>query len=145
MADNRYQNKLESNDSELDVLLALKENIFKDLKVGSFAQVKTINEEEETASVTLFPAYKEEIEINISVAITRSVSIQENDVVVVLFLDTNFKQTLRQTLRQQKRAKLQTDVVELHSINYGVVIASMSRSDIKIDSITNREIDILFI
>ena len=144
MADIRYQNTSVKNDSELDVLLALKENIFKNLKVGSFGQVKKVNEEDNTASVVLFPAYKNNIEISINVTICKNLVIKEDDVVVILFLDTNFKQSLRQTLKQQKRSSLDTSIVEMHSINYGVVIASMSRSDIDIESITNREIDILF-
>lgn len=145
MADNRYQNTPIKNDSELDVLLALKENIFKNLKVGSFGQVKNINEEDNTASVVLFPAYKNNIEITISVTICKNVIVKKDDVVVILFLDTNFKQSLRQTIKQQKRSSLDTSIVEMHSINYGVVIASMSRTDIDIESITNNEIDILFI
>lgn len=145
MADNRFQNTSTSNNSELDVLLALKENIFKNLKVGSFGQVKSINEEENIASVVLFPAYKDNIEITISVSICKSVIVKENDIVVVIFLDNNFKQSLRQTLKQQKRSNLNSDIIEMHSINYGVIIASMSRSEITIESITNEEIDMLFI
>ena len=145
MADRRYQNTPMRNDSELDVLLALKENIFKNLKVGSFGQVKSVNEEDNTASVVLFPSYKDSIEITISVTICKSVIVKEDDVVVILFLDTNFKQSLKQTIKQQKRSGLDTSIVEMHSINYGVVIASMSRTDVNIESITNREIDILFV
>jgi len=144
MADMRMQNSNTRESSELDVLLALKDNIFKNLKVGSFAQVKSVNEEDNTASVVLFPAYKNTSEITISVTICKSVIVKEDDVVVILFLDTNFKQSLKQTIKQQKRNGLDASIIEMHSINYGVVIASMSRSDINIESITNREIDILF-
>lgn len=147
MADIRQQNNASVDESsELEVLLALRENIFKTLKVGSFAEVKSIDEDNKTAMVTLFPAYKNEIEITISVTTTASVEIQEHDLVVVLFLDTNFRSSLRQALKQQKRAGLDTNDITMHSINYGVIIASMSReyTPIEMIPILNKEIEEMF-
>lgn len=132
--------------SELDVLLTLKKNIFKNLKVGSFGQIKSIDNDEQTAMVSLFPAYKNETEITISATISKNINVQANDIVVILFLDTNFKTTLKQALKQQKRTTLDTTNLILHDINYGVIISSMTREYIpyEIDSITNEQIDDMF-
>lgn len=146
MADTRYQNSSIQDTSELEVLLALKENIFKTLKVGSFGQVKSIDEENSIAEVVLFPSYKNEIEVTIFATISTSISVKELDVVVVLFLDNNFKQSLKQTLKEQRRTGLDTKEITLHSINYGVIIASMSKGYVPYEMIpiTNEEIDEAF-
>lgn len=152
MPDIRFKQNTTTDYSELEVLLALKDNIFKNLKVGSFAQVVSVNTEDNTAQVILFPSYKGDIDVTISVIIPKSVLVSVDDTVVVLFLDTNFKQTLKQTIKKQKRSQLETTNVVLHSLNYGVIIASMSQggspgpgpTPTDMEPLTNEQIDSMF-
>ncbi len=115
----KNQNNITDND-ELEVLLALKRNIFKSLKVSSLAQVKEVNNS--TISVVLFPIYSDETEITIECCKLKDLEINKDDIVLVLFLDRNFKQNLNQLKNNQNKTNLNSNNIELHSLKYGIII-----------------------
>jgi len=146
MPDIRFNKNQNYDTSELEVLMSLKRNIFRNLKVGSLGEVKEINDNNE-ALVTLFPAYKNEVEISIWTQISKSANVQVEDVVVILFLDRNFKQSLRQTLRREKRTGLELTNVQLHDYHNAIIIANVNRSSgggSDMYPITDVEIDLCF-
>ena len=89
----RNGNKGLNKNDDLEVLLALKRNIFRELNVASLGQVKEIGE---TYKVVLFPTYSDELELTIECFKLRDLEITTGDVVLVLFLDRNFLQNLKQ-------------------------------------------------
>lgn len=115
----KNQNNI-TDDDELEVLLALKRNIFKSLKVSSLGQVKELNES--TINVGLFPIYSDETEITIECYKLKDLEINKNDVVLVLFLDRNFKQNLNQVKNNQNKTNLNSNNSELHSLKYGIIV-----------------------
>lgn len=121
MADIRRQNKESIQNTDLDVLLALKTNIFKTLKVATLAQVTSVNGDIITASI--FPLYKEEDELNLEVQKLKNIEVSKDDIVLILFLDRNFNQNLKQTQNKQERTKM-TDLKDnsLHSYKQGIII-----------------------
>ena len=145
MADVNYKNSMIYDTSELEVLMSLKRNIFKSLKVASIGKVKDIRDDE--ALVTLFPTYKNEVEISIWARIAKSVTVEVDDIVVILFLDRNFKQSLKQTLREEQRTLLEVNNIQLHEYNNGIIIANINRQSgggINMIPITDEEIEECF-
>lgn len=121
MPDIRHQNKEIHCDSDLDVLLALKTNIFKTLKVATLAQVVSVDND--TVTATIFPLYKDEDELNLEVQKLKNIEVSKGDIVLILFLDRNFNQNLKQTQNNQTRTKLIDSKDNfLHSLKYGVII-----------------------
>lgn len=121
MPDIRYQNKEIHCDSDLDVLLALRTNIFKTLKVATLGQVTTVNSD--TVNVSIFPLYSNEEDLNLEVYKLNNLTISEGDIVLILFLDRNFNQNLKQTKNNQARTKLNDSTDNaLHSYKQGIII-----------------------
>ena len=109
-----------SKDDNLEVLLTLKRNIFKNLKVASLGQVTKIGND--IINVTLFPLYKEETNVVIDCYKLKDLELKPNDVVLILFLDRNFIQNLKQIKNNQSKTNLDANNVELHSLKYGIII-----------------------
>ena len=107
-------------DDNLEVLLTLKRNIFKNLKVASLGQVTKIGSD--IINVTLFPLYKEETNVVIDCYKLKDLELKLNDVVLILFLDRNFIQNLKQIKNNQSKTNLDVNNVELHSLKYGIII-----------------------
>lgn len=111
----------DTNDSDLmEVLMALKANIMRDLHVGTFAIVKKVD----PVQVEFFPKIDGEEDKLVEVECT----IQEvyvNDVVYVVFADRNFLPALRRLKKGQKMTTMQNDS-DLHSEKYGIAIAKLS-------------------
>lgn len=107
-------------DDNLEVLLTLKRNIFKNLKVASLGQVTKIGSD--IINVTLFPLYKEETNVVIDCYKLKDLELKPNDVVLILFLDRNFIQNLKQIKNNQSKTNLDVNNVELHSLKYGIII-----------------------
>lgn len=119
--DSRIKSAKNINKSDdLEVLLALKKNIFRDLKVASLGQVKEVNDS--NISVSLFPTYSNESELYINCYKLNNLEINKNDVVLVLFLDKNFIQNLNQIKNNQTKSTLDSNNIELHSLKYGIII-----------------------
>lgn len=109
-----------SKNDDLEVLLALKRNILRDLKVASLGIVKSIKDN--IIKVNLFPAYTNESEITIDCYCLKNLEVNKDNVVLVLFLDRNFIQNLNQKNNNQQLTKVDSKNIELHSLKYGVVI-----------------------
>ena len=119
-----------------DVLLALKQNIFKSLKVGTLAEVKTVNDDN-TLVVKPFPLVKGESEKTItcyssmyidSEGTLKSLSsvLTKNDIVLVVFIDRNFITAYKQAMKGKTKSTLSNDT-DTHSENYGIVVSIMHR------------------
>lgn len=115
-------NGVNKND-ELEVLLALKRNIFRDLKVASLGQVKEVGDS--IIKVIPFPTYSNESEITIDCFKLKNIEVEKNDVVLVLFLDRNFIQNFKQIKNNQVKTKLDSKNVELHSTKYAIIIGTL--------------------
>lgn len=109
-----------SKNDDLEVLLALKRNILRDLKVASLGIVKSIKDN--IIKVNLFPTYTNESEITIDCYCLKNLEVNKDNVVLVLFLDRNFIQNLNQKNNNQQLTKIDSKNIELHSLKYGVVI-----------------------
>lgn len=119
--DSRIKNQKDiSKDDDLEVLLTLKRNIFKNLKVASLAQVKEVGET--TIKVSLFPVYSDESELTVDCYKLNNLELSKEDVVLVLFLDKNFIQNLKQIKNNQNKTNLDSNNIELHSLKYGIII-----------------------
>lgn len=114
----------QNTDDFLEVLLTLKANIFRDLKVATLGIVKEIKDKK--FIVNPFPTIIDENkERNIETFCIDGLQINQNDIVVVLFLDRNFIQNLNQATNNQKLTQLNKNVV-LHSENFGIIIGKIS-------------------
>ena len=109
-----------SKNDDLEVLLALKRNILRDLKVASLGIVKSIKDN--IIKVNLFPTYTNESEITIDCYCLKNLEVNKDNVVLVLFLDRNFIQNLNQKNNNQRLTNIDSKNIELHSLKYGVVI-----------------------
>lgn len=109
-----------SKNDDLEVLLALKRNILRDLKVASLGIVKSIKDN--IIKVNLFPTYTNESEITIDCYCLKNLEVNKDNVVLVLFLDRNFIQNLNQKNNNQQLTRVDSKNIELHSLKYGVVI-----------------------
>ena len=109
-----------SKNDDLEVLLALKRNILRDLKVASLGIVKSIKDN--IIKVNLFPTYTNESEITIDCYCLKNLEVNKDNVVLVLFIDRNFIQNLNQKNNNQQLTKVDSKNIELHSLKYGVVI-----------------------
>lgn len=117
-----------------DLLISLKDTIGKDMKVASFAVVKSYNEKEDIWSVTPFPLVKGESTKNVqcTAALTTICKINSEeieitevctvkDIVLILYCDRNFKQNLKQAKNKTTLTALNENS-DLHSDKYGVII-----------------------
>ena len=116
----RQGNRGISKNDDLEVLLALKRNILRDLKVASLGIVKSI--QDNIIKVNLFPTYTNENEITIDCYCLKNLEVNKDNVVLVLFLDRNFIQNLNQKNNNQQLTRIDSKNIELHSFKYGVVI-----------------------
>lgn len=138
--DERYKGLDTNQDNDwMSVLLALKKNIFRHLKVASLGQVVEVNDNvvvdadnnivaglsttnlgSYTLKVKLFPKNKDE---DFTIINCLSIDVrhyQEGDIVLVIFLDKNSKKALQQV--QTNVVYNLTSDIDLHSESYGIVI-----------------------
>lgn len=114
-----YQGQSQNSGDFLKVLLALKANIMRDLKVASLAQIKSIKDDIYT--VMTFPQLEKEADKNIECVSLENLSLHEQDVVLIVYTDRNFLQNLKQVKLRQKLTPLKSDI-ELHSDKFGVIV-----------------------
>lgn len=122
MSDTRKNESLYDENDLLTVLLTVKSNILRDLKVASLGVVKEI--EDNNYVVKLFPLLQNENEKTILCFKLKDITIVKNDVVLILFTDRNFIQNLKQIKLNQTLTKL-TENYDLHSHNYGIIIGKL--------------------
>lgn len=122
MSDTRKNESLYDENDLLTVLLTVKSNILRDLKVASLGVVKEI--EDNNYIVKLFPLLQNENEKTILCFKLKDMTIVKDDVVLILFTDRNFIQNLKQIKLNQTLTKL-TENYDLHSHNYGIIIGKL--------------------
>lgn len=112
MAGNYKGNEVNSKDF-LEILFALKNNIMKDLNVCEVAQIESISNE----------IYKCKIlstdEIITAIPL-QNLQIAQNDVVVILFSNTDFRTNLKRI--QQDNIGITNDTLNLHNKSFGIIM-----------------------
>lgn len=112
-------NKTVSSDF-LRVLLALKKNTMRDNNVAEVCLVQDISQSEIRCNTLSSDSV-------IVCEKLQDLEIQKNDVVLVVFTNTDFRQNLKRIKSNQKSVKNQDEI--LHSLNYGVVIGLIYRKN----------------
>ena len=112
MAGNYKGNEVNSKDF-LEILFALKNNIMKDLNVCEVAQIESISSE----------IYKCKI-LSTNEVITaiplQNLQIAQNDVVVILFSNTDFRTNLKRI--QHDNDGITDDTLNLHNKSFGIIM-----------------------
>lgn len=112
MAGNYKGNEVNSKDF-LEILFALKNNIMKDLNVCEVAQIESISND----------IYKCKI-LSTDEVITaiplQNLEIAQNDVVVILFSNTDFRTNLKRI--QNDNVAITNDTLNLHNKSFGIII-----------------------
>lgn len=112
MAGNYKGNEVNSKDF-LEILFALKNNIMKDLNVCEVAQIESISS----------GIYKCKILSTDEVITTiplQNLQIAQNDVVVILFSNTDFRTNLKRI--QNNNIGITDDTLNLHNKSFGIII-----------------------
>jgi len=120
--------KYAKQDDLLSVLLQLEKRIMKKLNVATFGLVTELNTIEKTCYVKTFPSddnneiackYPDDMEINLTI----------NSIVIVLFIDKDFRQHLKLVENGNLDAKTQISEI-LHSDISGVIIQIFKKGGI---------------
>lgn len=111
----------------LKILFAVKDNIMRDIKVASFARVKSYNSKTNEYIVEPFPQLQNENKVISCVSISNKI-VEKNNLVLILFLDRNFLQNLKQYNLKTNLTYLQ-NLSDLHSEKYGVIISNLSSEE----------------
>ena len=101
----------------LRVLMALKSNVMKDTNVAEIAIVSQINGDEISCNLL------NDNNIKVVCVSLHGISINEGDVVLIIFTNTDFRTNLKRYKQSQATYKIEADT--LHSKNYGVIIGKI--------------------
>lgn len=112
MAGNYKGNEVNSKDF-LEILFALKNNIMKDLNVCEVAQIESISNDIYKCKILS----TEEV---ITAVPLQNLQIGQNDVVVILFSNTDFRTNLKRI--QNDNAAITDDTLNLHNKSFGIII-----------------------
>lgn len=138
--DSKYANTQSVQGGLLDVVLALKSNIMRALKVATLAEVQSIDSKTQIVKVKPFPLIEGESEKIIECETIMTPTMQDKaftyvslasqlsnkDVVLVVFLDRNSSQNLSQAKKKQTLSKLKENS-ELHSDKFGIIVALVNK------------------
>lgn len=112
MAGNYKGNEVNSKDF-LEILFALKNNIMKDLNVCEVAQIESISNDIYKCKILS----TDEV---ITVIPLQNLEIAQNDVVVILFSNTDFRTNLKRI--QNDNVAITNDTLNLHNKSFGIII-----------------------
>lgn len=138
--DSKYANTQSVQGGLLDVVLALKSNIMRTLKVATLAEVQSIDTKTQIVKVKPFPLIEGESEKIIECETIMTPAMQDKsftyvslanqlsnkDVVLVVFLDRNSSQNLSQAKKKQTLSTLKENS-ELHSDKFGIIVALVNK------------------
>ena len=106
----------------LKVLLALEAKTMRDTHVATIAKIVELGTT--THRCVVIPTLKDESEKFIYAYYLEDITLNVDDVVLILFTDRNFTQNLRQIDYNQKLSLLDSQS-ELHSQSYGIIIGKL--------------------
>ena len=112
MAGNYKGNEVNSKDF-LEILFALKNNIMKDLNVCEVAQIESI-------SSGIYKCKILSTDEVITAIPLQNLQIVQNDVVVILFSNTDFRTNLKRI--QNDDVAITNDTLNLHNKSFGIII-----------------------
>lgn len=112
MAGNYKGNEVNSKDF-LEILFALKNNIMKDLNVCEVAQIESI-------SSGIYKCKILSTDEVITAIPLQNLQIVQNDVVVILFSNTDFRTNLKRI--QNDNTAITDDTLNLHNKSFGIII-----------------------
>lgn len=112
MAGNYKGNEVNSKDF-LEILFALKNNIMKDLNVCEVAQIESI-------SSGIYKCKILSTDEVITAIPLQNLQIAQNDVVVILFSNTDFRTNLKRI--QNDNVAITDDTLNLHNKSFGIII-----------------------
>lgn len=112
MAGNYKGNEVNSKDF-LEILFALKNNIMKDLNVCEVAQIESISNDIYRCKILS----TDEV---ITAIPLQNLTISQNDVVVILFSNTDFRTNLKRI--QNDNVAITNDTLNLHNKSFGIII-----------------------
>ena len=112
MAGNYKGNEVNSKDF-LEILFALKNNIMKDLNVCEVAQIESI-------SSGIYKCKILSTDEVITAIPLQNLQIAQNDVVVILFSNTDFRTNLKRI--QNDNAGITDDTLNLHNKSFGIIM-----------------------
>jgi len=143
--DTKYAKNTSFQGGLTDVLVALKNNIFRNLNVATIGEVVSINTSDNTIQVKLLPQASGEISRNItcnslSFPIVKTQDDTEtiewrsytsilaiHDLVLVLYTNRNSSQNIKQHSMNTTYSNLSKERLELHSDKFGIVIGLISK------------------
>ena len=99
----------------LRVLLALKSNVMKDLNVAELAIVNQIKND------TYYCSLINSSNITLNCIKLKNLQVQENDIVLVIFTNTDFRQNLKRIKSNQKTIDNVTNE-NLHNKSYAIIV-----------------------
>ena len=112
MAGNYKGNEVNSKDF-LEILFALKNNIMKDLNVCEVAQIESI-------SSGIYKCKILSTDEVITAIPLQNLTISQNDVVVILFSNTDFRTNLKRI--QHDNDGITDDTLNLHNKSFGIIM-----------------------
>lgn len=119
---------MENNSSLLDVLKALRQNIFKNLKVATLGIVKQVDATHKTLSVQVFPKDEEAKTTSLISCRYLNEGATVGDIVLVLFLDRNFLANLSRIengINDVQTVSSNVSTENLHSEKFGIAIKTL--------------------
>ena len=109
-----------TNDDFLQVLLALKQNTMKATNVAEVCQVTGVTENKYSCKI-LSSGF------DIECVSLKDLSVLEDDLVVVLFIDTDFRANARRIMDGKESQKIEQEV--LHTRDCGIIIGVLYRNE----------------
>lgn len=105
----------------LRVLLTLKQNVMQDLHVATVAKITSIIQGEEVTSYTCNEICNSKMQIDCYAL--DGLTLAQGDVVLILFVDNDFRQNYKRIKLGQVPQDMQT--TNLHTMSYGIIIGKL--------------------
>lgn len=104
----------------LKVLLALKKNVMKDTNVADVCIVNKVDD-------SIYCAPVNNSNVTIVCDKLNNLNVSQNDIVVVLYMNSDFRQNLKRFKQNQPLMNVNSE--QMHSLNYGVIIGIIYKKE----------------
>ena len=113
----------------MEVLMALERKTLRDANVASLGTITALSGN--SASCAVFPLMESESEQQVDCRYLESLvgNIAVGDIVVILFLDRDFRERLDAKLNGKPRSYVVSRNSEMHTKKYGIIIGKMKTAD----------------